>query len=677
MIAAIAPAPERPIALRPDFSGMPAELKPLRIWVVWRYEWDGKKKWKKVPYIPISYNARQLRKAKTNTPSTWKSYDDAKKVYLASPDLFDGVGVVLDGDLIGGDFDHCYDPATDQRSDFAHEHLPPTYTEYSPSGTGYRFLAHGAITRPHKTMRAELYDRTSPRFLTLTGRRLAGQPTTIEHCQTAIDAIEVALAHEPTNPRTTRTGTPRKSGRDRSRLQVLADIPESDWKEANHLYRTQADSLERRFRAAAWKEETQWWFAARRDYAGFHAKYPFVGLYDAAGELDPSQARMATARATRGLGFSFAEHAALMNIYFADDRAQILARWGTKELWRAEIADIWQKAAPAKRGLWQPRAKPDVAKKPVGRSSNHAEQIERVYQLLVEYKVGDKAIIKTADLAAAADMHRVTLSGILAELRDAKRIATQRLGRYGGLVVSFPDVAILSKLPIAAPAEPPPIEETHTHNCVSSPTREAGYSSELPDLALFAAQYLDARPVDVGKRIVSAEGIVTYRRTAQHFADLVTAEYSQVAYADALAAYRAEQERRRQAEREAWKQFFAELKAMTDDELIAYIGGRCRAQVLELAREKHIEAAFDIGLYKARLKCAKQHLAWRGLVMPEKATNLKAVTPMKPKRVRPVACQQIHYEQPKVEPKIGTLGSLLQGIKQYHERHGAAQRSLE
>jgi len=147
------------------------------------------------------------------------------------------------------------------------------------------------------------------------------------------------------------------------------------------------------------------------------------------------------------------------------------------------------------------------------------------------------------------------------------------------------------------------------------------------NLVLLTTQYLDALPADVGKRIVSAEGVVAYRRTAQHFADVVTAEYPQLTYADALAAYRAEQERRRQAEQEAWRQFFVELKAMTNDELIAYIGGRCHAEVVELAREKHEKAAFDVGLYKARLKCAKRHLGWRGLTMPAMPTRIRSTRP--------------------------------------------------
>jgi hypothetical protein len=61
---------------------------------------------------------------------------------------------------------------------------------------------------------------------------------------------------------------------------------------------------------------------------------------------------------------------------------------------------------------------------------------------------------------------------------------------------------------------------------------------------------------------------------------------------------------------------------MSDVKLIAYIGGRCRLEVAELAREG---ASFDKHLYRVRLKVAKQHLEWRGLWMPPRKTTLKAV----------------------------------------------------
>ena len=195
------------------------------------------------------------------------------------------------------------------------------------------------------------------------------------------------------------------------------------------------------------------------------------------------------ARAIYGRGFSFAEYAAIMSHHFA---AYCLAKWGTKQAWREELAALWEDAranstyAPS---APTPRAKPDVAisHKPRGRASNHADQVERVYAALQAERVGDGAIVHSADIAAACDMHRVTVAGILAELRSAGRISTERNGRYGGLIVRFSDVAIVAERSAeysAATAEtaieaPAPLEETSS-SCVSSELREPGYSSKPP-----------------------------------------------------------------------------------------------------------------------------------------------------------------------------------------------------
>lgn len=622
------PAPERPIALTPIFDGIPAELKPLQIWACFRFEWAGKLPWKKVPYIPI---AGKHIKAKSNDPRTWRSYEEAKAVYLAGG--FDGVGIFATGDLVFGDFDKSYDPATGQLSDFAREYMPQTYGEQSVGGYGAHFIALGTIERARKKPRGELYAVGSPRFLTITGRRLAGQPATIERCQEAINRYAAALDQEPGSKRSGRTGSSRTSTRDKSRKQLAAEIPESLREEARQLYRTQGERLERRFKTAAWKEETQWWCVARREYALFHARYPFVGLYDADGVLDPSQARMAAGRAIRGLGFSLPEYAALMTRYFASDRAEMLARWGNKDTWWEELADIWNKSAPPKRGIWQP--KPAVAKrrKPVGRASDHAAQVERVYALLQQHRDGDTATIKTADLAREAGMHRVTLAGILAELRNG-RIQTQRLGRYGGLLITFSDVAILAEQAPESSAETQQtkqttagaIEDTHTHTVSLPESREPGYSSQLPTLAQLAAHYLDQQAQVIGEQLVSKKtGQITYRRTAKHFAQLVSADYGDwYTKADALEAYATEQERRELVVKQAWARFFVRLRTMTDAELIEYIRAGCRREVSELSRDG---SAFDKHQYQTRLRCAKQHLGWRGLKMPEKATRIRTAKP--------------------------------------------------
>ncbi len=283
-----------------------------------------------------------------------------------------------------------------------------------------------------------------------------------------------------------------------------------------------------------------------------------------------------------------------------------------------------------------------------------------MYQLLQDARAGAQALVNTKELADSAEMHRVTLAGILTELRSAGRIETRRNGRYGGLIVAFPDVAIVCEpaaeycapMPETTNDPTPPIEETSTskETCVSSEQREAGYSSQVAPLAELAAAYLD-NP-DAGKVALRnrATGESTRRHSAKHFAQLVCEHYSAD---EARAAYKAERERRAALEKAEWARFFAQLKAMTTPDLIAYIHGGCRRELAELARKSDTTlATFDMHRYRTRLKCAKQHLSWRGVALPAKPTKSTAYTPTKPQRpraapkARPIACEPLRYEQP-------------------------------
>src|SRR5206468_6126647 len=100
---------------------------------------------------------------------------------------------------------------------------------------------------------------------------------------------------------------------------------------------------------------------------------------------------------------------------------------------------------------------------------------------------------------------------------------------------------------------------------------------------------------------------------------LVTSEYPYTTE-QAISAYQADQARRKREEAEVWQRFFADLRAISDADLIAYIGGGCRRGVAELARDG---SAFDKHLYQTRLSCAKKRLGWRGLTMPKRATKVQ------------------------------------------------------
>jgi hypothetical protein len=622
----------RPQAPAPNLATIPAELTSRPQWVMWRYELkDGK--WTKVPYGARKY------KASTTRPTSWLSFNTAIERYRANLDYFDGIGYVFakDDPYVGGDIDHSL--ATDR--------LPPTYAEISPSGNGIKFIARASGSYGRKTAHGELY--SSLRFFTITGNVLPGHET-IAECQAEIEAFAASLG--PVDKRMTngRAG----SG---SRAEQLASIPESEWEAARALNRTSRDSLLRRIKAAGGRD-TQLALVLAGDYADFHRRWSFVGLFRADGTLDDSQVRAVAAHGIKGRAFTFPEYVVIMSALYAQ---QALKKWGTKERWREELAALWQKAPGPK---FAPRLKktPRVAR---GRASNHAQLVEQVYSLLIEHKAGTQAIVKTGAIAGVIGCARRTVVTILNELRDAKRITTQSLGQHGGLVITFSGVIIdgapAAELPALARTNddrPAYAEETTGLPVFLQDRARVDHTSQVPTLAELAKNYLDQPAEAIGERLISTKtGAISYRRTAKHFAQLVVAEYPYTAE-QAIAAYKADQQRRKREEAEAWQRFFAELRAMSDAELIAYIGGGCRRGVAELARDG---STFDKHLYQTRLNCAKRQAARRKLAMPKRATKAQqraeqdaaavaaafaAARQQRQQRPRLVACEPIHYAQP-------------------------------
>lgn len=156
-------------------------------WVCWRTEQrDGEAT--KVPVDP-----RTGGYASVTDPATWTGFDTAIDRYRAADGLA-GVGFVFreDGGYAGVDLDDCRDPATETVDEWAMEIIQrlDSYTERSPSGTGYHVIVYGDV--PDGGNRAgdvELYD--SDRYFTVTGDHVPGTPTTIED-----RAAELRTVHE-------------------------------------------------------------------------------------------------------------------------------------------------------------------------------------------------------------------------------------------------------------------------------------------------------------------------------------------------------------------------------------------------------------------------------------------------------------------------------------------------
>jgi hypothetical protein len=132
-------------------------------WVAWD-DVGGRK----VPKSPHGGNA------KSNDPSTWGSFEDAASA--AEANGFTGVGIELDGGLVGIDLDGCvHDGKIDP---WAQEIIDSvaSYAELSPSGTGVHVLAYadptrtGAIGRADHRRGIEVYNHG--RYFTVTGRQV-------------------------------------------------------------------------------------------------------------------------------------------------------------------------------------------------------------------------------------------------------------------------------------------------------------------------------------------------------------------------------------------------------------------------------------------------------------------------------------------------------------------------
>jgi Protein of unknown function (DUF3987)/Primase C terminal 2 (PriCT-2) len=124
-----------------------AHLGKERVWLLWRWWWDGKR-WTKVPYRADDPD----RHASTSDPTTWGDYQTALQQVLAG--RADGFGFAVKGRNIGAnDLDHCRDPESETIEPWAKEYceqFPGAYTEVTVSGTGLRILGTSEIELSRK-----------------------------------------------------------------------------------------------------------------------------------------------------------------------------------------------------------------------------------------------------------------------------------------------------------------------------------------------------------------------------------------------------------------------------------------------------------------------------------------------------------------------------------------------
>ncbi|RLM62603.1 hypothetical protein [Halorubrum sp. Atlit-26R] len=167
-----------------ESEAIPETLRERDQWVCWREaERDGKPT--KIPVTPGGGGF-----ASSTESDTWASFEIALE-YTETAHA-DGVGFVFTDDdpIVGIDLDDCRDPETGDVDERALDIIGrlDSYTEVSPSGTGYHVLISGELPNGrNRRGSVELYD--TARFFTVTGDHVDRTPTRVVRRQDALVAI--------------------------------------------------------------------------------------------------------------------------------------------------------------------------------------------------------------------------------------------------------------------------------------------------------------------------------------------------------------------------------------------------------------------------------------------------------------------------------------------------------
>ena len=177
------------IPFRPE--GVPQELRDLPQWVGWRPAWRDNVPGNDITKPPLCVRNGTVRgMGYVDQPRTWATFDDALRAWEAFK--LAGLGIVLspEAGLVGLDLDHALD-ATGKPHPWGGailQRFPDAYTEWSPSGTGFRLFLRGTLPASFGRGRKcgglgdgsgalEVYG--AGRYLTVTGARLPSSPVCV------------------------------------------------------------------------------------------------------------------------------------------------------------------------------------------------------------------------------------------------------------------------------------------------------------------------------------------------------------------------------------------------------------------------------------------------------------------------------------------------------------------
>lgn len=204
---------DAPTAIPVSVDGIPDVLKERDRWLVWQYEWKAdRQEYAKVPKDGAGGGFR----IDATDPDNGATFDAACETYEKGD--YSGLGLIQDPEdpFVGLDWDDCRDPDQGLESvpDAVRENVADvdSYTEVSPSGTGYRQYAIGEKPDGRyrgdllcddvldDTPHVEMYDGTSGRYLTVTGQRIDGTPADVREADEALATIhEEYIAAEDVN----------------------------------------------------------------------------------------------------------------------------------------------------------------------------------------------------------------------------------------------------------------------------------------------------------------------------------------------------------------------------------------------------------------------------------------------------------------------------------------------
>lgn len=152
-----------------NFNEIPAELKALPQWILWKFETRNGKQTK----VPCQVTGEM---AQANNRRTWSTFATAVKFYLEGD--YDGIGFVFSrqDNYIGIDIDKCV--VEGKTNTFATEIIDTldSYTEFSPSMKGIHIIIKGSLPQSvlgtgRKNTKHGLEIYSYGRFFTFTGNR--------------------------------------------------------------------------------------------------------------------------------------------------------------------------------------------------------------------------------------------------------------------------------------------------------------------------------------------------------------------------------------------------------------------------------------------------------------------------------------------------------------------------